>query len=120
MISKLSPDQLGQARMWRKHGVSWAETGRRLHVSDDTVRRAIDPDFQRAEREKEKRRKQYRDERQGHVRERRDRFRPDEETFRAQAALIPLDTRTEAQRFLDEPLPGRSALDKARAEGRWL
>lgn len=118
-MKKLLPEQIVQAREWRGQGVAWAEIGRRFNVKYDTVQRAIDPKFQAYERDRAAAmRFRHRVESSTHVRERRDTFRPTEEEFQAARALIPFDTRTAAQRFLDEPLPGRSALDKLRAAGR--
>ena len=98
--------EIARARMLRAAGTSWADIGARLGYHGNTVRRRLDPEFVVVR----------------HVRYAKpvDSIRTDEpritpeEAARA-LATVPADTRTIQARFLGDPLPGRSALDKRRA-----
>lgn len=119
----LTAHQIDQAREWQREGVSWREMGKRFGTTQDTVRRAVDAEFSARERAMRENRRRSDNPRGRIVREKRERqsgLRPTEAEFQAMKALIPADTRDLTGFLTGSPLPGRSALDKLRAEGRWL
>jgi len=101
----IAAGEIARARMLRAAGTSWAEIGARLGYHGNTIRRRLDPGFVVA-------RHVVHAELVDSI-ETEPRITP-EEAARA-LATVPVDTRTIQARFLGDPLPGRSALDKRRA-----
>ena len=105
----ISAKVLARARKLRAAGTSWSNIGARLGYSKYTLRDRIDPDYAARKRLQLI----------GFA----DFTQVDEvrvtpaEAARA-LATVPLDTRSVAARFLGDPLPGRSALDRKRLGGR--
>ena len=100
---------IGCARKLRDAGLSWAQIGARLGYHEKTIRERLDPDFAAA------RRLRYTD-MVAFIGTSEERITP-EEAARA-IATVPLDTRGVQARFLGDPLPGRSALDRKRLGAR--
>ena len=105
--TNIAAEVIARARELRAAGTSWAKIGERLGYHENTIRKRLAPEFAA--------RKRFR-----HTRPARlilaagePRITP-EEAARA-IATIPLDTRSIQARFLGDPLPGRSALDRRRA-----
>jgi hypothetical protein len=97
----LSPEVIRRARELRTAGTAWAEIGARLGYSENTIRTRIDPDFN------------WPNKATGsflYIREGETRVSKAD----AERALraIPIDTRTRVARFMGDPIPGRSALDR--------
>lgn len=113
----LSPEEktavLAEANRLRSDGVSWGVIGRHLKVTDETLRRHLDPDYAalclvRA------RMKNGADIRAGY-RPPHPEPHPSRSEVEAGWAAIPPDTRNFTQRLAGDPLPGRSALDQREA-----
>jgi hypothetical protein len=91
----------------------WKAIGKMLGLEDRTARGWFDPVF-RAKRMKfktEKKEVYFRDLGGFHMERPENRREMD-----ARIRQVPVDTRTEIQRLLGEPPPGRSALDQKRAQ----
>jgi hypothetical protein len=97
------------ARKLRAGGLSWASIGARLGYHEKTIRERLDSDFAAAQRFR------YTDP-AAFIEMDEQRITP-EEAARA-IATVPLDTRSVQARFLGDPLPGRSALDRKRLGAR--
>lgn len=115
--TKCSPEQIEQAKVWRAEGVVWWQVGKRLGVSPDTIRRAVDPEFAahyRARRKvldqlnKEGRKKRI----SPYDRAAHGASVPSQADYLARLAEIPPDTRDLTGVLMGDPLPGRRALDK--------
>ena len=96
---------IAQARKLRAAGTSWESIGVRLGFKGQTIRQRLAADFPAA------RRARYID-LAAFIEMDEERITP-EEAARA-IATVPLDTRSVQARFLGDPLPGRSALDRKR------
>jgi hypothetical protein len=99
-----SDEQLSRAREMRAAGMSWGRIGARLGCADETIRNRLDPDYRalRASR--------YRgDVPTYHVAGERGIGRDEAERV---IATVQPDTRSRFARFMGDPLPGRSALDR--------
>lgn len=96
----------------KAEGMSWSRIAARLGVTDEGLKRRLVPGFaghrQALIREARHRREQ------GHARGQAGLRMPPEEV-EAAMRTIPPDTRTLAARWMGDPLPGRSALDKKKA-----
>lgn len=92
----------------REMGKSWGTLARHFDCSEETIRRVIDPEYRRVRSE---------------------RYRPVHDKIISNAGRFPPaeverilrtiqpDTRTLQAKFMGDPIPGRSALDKKRASG---
>ena len=101
----IAADVLARARKLRAAGKSWADIGAHFGYHENTIRKRLDPDFA------DSRRLRYTAPALC-MRAMEPRLTP-AEAERA-LATVPLDTRTIQARFLGDPLPGRSALDRQR------
>ncbi len=101
----ISPAQVDQARQLRALGRSWDSIGAEFGLHPDTMRRRIDPAYARSERFKYTGPMSF-------IRAGESRVSP-ADAARALAG-VPVDTRTRQARFMGDPLPGRSALDRLR------
>ena len=99
----IAADVLAGARKLRAAGTSWASIGAHLGYHEHTIRKRLDPDFAEA------RRVRYASPAPC-MQTMEPRLTP-AEAERA-LATVPPDTRTLQARFLGDPLPGRSALDR--------
>jgi hypothetical protein len=97
----IDPEVIGRARELRAAGTAWAEIGERLGYSENTLRTRIDPDYAWPN----KATGSFHFIREGETR-----------VSKADAAralgAVPVDTRTRVARFMGDPIPGRSALDR--------
>jgi hypothetical protein len=100
---------VARARELRAAGLSWASIGERLGYHERTIRERLDSDFAAAQRLR------YTDA-AAFIWMDEQRITP-EEAARA-IATVPVDTRGVQARFLGDPLPGRSALDRKRLGAR--
>jgi hypothetical protein len=96
---------IARARQLRAAGASWKHIGARLGYHGNTLRERLDREFAAAQRLRYM-------EPDAFIFTDEERITP-EEAARA-IATVPIDTRTVAARFLGDPLPGRSALDRKR------
>ncbi len=99
---------IARARLMREDGQSWNALARHYNCSEETIRRYMDDEYRK---------------------KRADRYRPEHLRFtmygnpprttsaeaRRVIASVPADTRSPVTRWMGDPLPGRSALDKMRA-----
>jgi hypothetical protein len=109
-VSKSYPAELLQkAQGLRAAGMKWETIANRLNVGSDGLKRRLDPEY------RERRNQQMRE-----ANERRDPLHnfasrvPMAEVYRL-LDTVPADTRGFTARACGDPLPGRSALDKYRA-----
>ena len=100
-----------KARRLIDEGMSVRAVARLFGVTPVAVRRYVDPEY-RAKLNEQSR--QYA-ERQRHAKNHQAEPRPPEVDAEARQAEIPSDTRGFTSRFLGDPLPGRSALDRRKA-----
>ena len=109
-MKRLSSEEIEVAATMRANRVSWEKVARYLGVAEETVRRALDPDY-RAARNEVARRRYVRSERRAspHFA---DRKRLSAEDAIRALATVPADTRTITGKVFGDPLPGRSALDR--------
>lgn len=121
MKTKLTEEQIEEARRRRANGVTFSAIEADMGVSRDTIRRALSPDWA------EKRREQVRIARRrreklayGHFTKTGrvsctinvDRYRPSPGEIAELLKLVPPDTRDLTGVLCGDPLPGRSALDR--------
>lgn len=102
----IAADVLARARQLRAVGTSWANIGAGLGYHENTIRERLDPDFAAARRLRYSGPPVF-------IHGSEPRLSP-AEIARA-LATVPLDTRSIQARFLGDPLPGRSALDRRRS-----
>jgi len=103
-------DALIRARKMREDGMTWGRIAARLGVSDDWLRRRLDPGYG------ERRNNMARAWR-GHITHFipvLDRKRLAADEIKRLMASLPTDTRGLTARAMGDPLPGRSALDMRR------
>lgn len=120
-MKRLSKDEIILVLLGREWGESWSELGSKFHVSGNTLRRAVDPEFDA----------QYRKQQAAYQRQRRkeeeqlrsagsfnlhDRFVPKADVEKARTWLDQSDTRDLTGLFLGDPFPGRSALDQRQGQ----
>lgn len=100
---------IARARLKRQNGQSWNALARHFNCAEETIRRYMDDEYRK---------------------KRADRYRPEHRRFTmygdpprmtsAEAKRViesvPSDTRDPVARWMGDPLPGRSALDKLRAK----
>jgi hypothetical protein len=105
-------EQLDLAAKMREAGVSWEAISQVVGLSPEFIRRRIDPGFTAHRNEGIRR---ARAARRGelsaavfHV----ERYHIKPEDARRALSTVPPDTRSYQQKFMGDPLPGRSALDK--------
>jgi hypothetical protein len=110
-VSKLpiTEELISRARALRHNGASWTDIRRELGIGDERLRRVMEPGF------KERRNRDIRNARatRGYRGEPKMRLSPEE--TKLALATVPSDTRDLTSRLLGDPLPGRSALAKMRA-----
>lgn len=110
----MSPEDTEKARALRLSGLSWSDVAEAIGRNTDTVRIALDPAFAQRRREADRKRAAKRREAERVVNGvHTDGYRaPDPATTARALAAIPTDTRSMFSRFMGDPLPGRSALDR--------
>jgi hypothetical protein len=106
---KFDDMDLYRARRLRAMGTSWDDLGRRFGCDPETIRRQIDPEYRKVRSDR------YRPEGSPYHVLNRDGRVSGAEAARA-LARVPIDSRTRVARWLGDPLPGRSALDRKKAD----
>jgi len=122
MRAKLTPEQKIKAIALRRAGHTFTEIGEVFNVGKDAIRRATDPEWARRRCEQINRsrsanpRIRDRSKDRPRVRDRSKEARGPKGPLPTEAEirrLIPEDTRDLTGRIFGDPLPGRSALDRA-------